>query len=132
MLASSSRRTQTCALASIAQRAGSPQRSIRHVLQTQPWPSPSSSPRTVSIEGPEAADAWISGYSLLSIDLTVRAISTSRHRTYTAWFSDQSELPALIDGLCPIDDGELTHDVAQVRFDRLLADEELLTDVAVG
>jgi hypothetical protein len=102
------------------------------VLQTQPRPSPSSSPSTVSIAGPEAADAQNSGYSLLPIDVTARAIRTSRHRTHTLRFSDQSELPALVDGLRPVDDRELPHDVAQVRFDRLLADEELLTDVAVG
>ena len=57
---------------------------------------------------------------------------TGRHRTYTSRISDQSELPALVDGLRPVDDTELAHDVAQVRLDRLLADEELLTDVAVG
>src|SRR5215217_3498089 len=88
---SASRRTQTRALASIAQRAGRPQRSIRHVLQSQPRPSPSSSPG-----------------------------------------SDQSELPALVDGLGPVDNAKLAHNVAQVRFDRLLANEELLTDIAVG
>src|SRR5215204_7072266 len=60
------------------------------------------------------------------------ARSGPRAIAHTPRFSDQSELPALIDGLRPVDDGELTHDVAQVRFDRLLADEELLTDVAVG
>jgi hypothetical protein len=55
-----------------------------------------------------------------------------RHRTDSLRISDQSELPALVDGLRPVDDTELAHDVAQVRLDRLLADEELLTDVAVG
>ena len=102
------------------------------MLQTQPRPSPSSWPNTVSSEGPEAADALISGYSLLSIDVTARAISASRHRTHTPRFSDQSELPGLVDGLGAVADAQLAHDVAQVRFDRLLTDEELLTDIAVG
>ncbi len=80
---------------------------------------------------PYGAVSLVNGDSVIvSGELDARC--TGRHRTYTSRISDQSELPALVDGLRPVDDTELAHDVAQVRLDRLLADEELLTDVAVG
>jgi hypothetical protein len=58
--------------------------------------------------------------------------STGCHRTQTPRNLQQPNLPALVDGLGPVDDAELAHDVAQVRFDGLLADEELLADITVG